>query len=125
MIKSSVTYFLLTLMLIHSFSQVVITVDYLVNQESITEKYCVNKDKPQLNCKGKCHLSKELKKDTERKTEGQITTSEILLFCENIYSVQLILGSTATDRKTNVFCYKKRVTTGVPGSIFHPPKMFV
>lgn len=29
---------------------------YLLNQDFITETFCVNKDKPELSCNGKCHL---------------------------------------------------------------------
>lgn len=33
---------------------------YELNVEYITEKFCENKEKPQLQCNGKCHLAKEL-----------------------------------------------------------------
>lgn len=33
---------------------------YELNVESIVKQYCVNKDKPQLRCNGKCHLAKKL-----------------------------------------------------------------
>ena len=31
-----------------------------INQAEITEKYCINKDKPMMDCNGKCYLSKQL-----------------------------------------------------------------
>ena len=44
---------------------------YELNIDYITAKYCVNKDKPEMQCNGKCHLMKELamgapKKDNAR-----------------------------------------------------------
>lgn len=33
---------------------------YELNIDYITEKFCENKAKPQLQCNGKCHLAKEL-----------------------------------------------------------------
>lgn len=36
--------------------------DYQVHKERITELFCVNKDKPNLHCNGKCHLAKQLRK---------------------------------------------------------------
>jgi len=33
-----------------------------MNQKEITEKYCENKDKPEMECCGKCHLEKQLNK---------------------------------------------------------------
>lgn len=35
------------------------------NQSLITELYCINKDKPALNCQAKCYLSKNLSQDTQ------------------------------------------------------------
>lgn len=34
---------------------------YGLNIDYIIETYCVNKDKPELNCNGKCHLMQQLK----------------------------------------------------------------
>jgi len=40
------------------------------NLEAMVEEYCVNKNKPQLKCNGKCHLSKKFtnayKKDNHK-----------------------------------------------------------
>lgn len=34
-----------------------------MNQEEITLEFCVNKDKPELQCDGKCHLAKKLEQE--------------------------------------------------------------
>ena len=49
-------------MLIQSLQGFVILLNWKLNQNEITEKYCENKAEPMLNCNGKCHLSKQLKK---------------------------------------------------------------
>ncbi len=36
--------------------------DYSINKNYISEFLCVNKDKPDLGCEGKCHLNKQIKK---------------------------------------------------------------
>lgn len=42
---------------------------YGLNINYIIEKYCVNKDKPELHCNGKCHLAKQLEViDTKNNT---------------------------------------------------------
>lgn len=33
---------------------------YQLNIDYIIETYCINKDKPELKCNGKCHLTKQL-----------------------------------------------------------------
>ena len=46
--------------------------EYAINKDFIATVLCINKDKPELKCNGKCHLTKQLKKaaDTnENKTE--------------------------------------------------------
>lgn len=40
-------------------------IHFYLNQDEIAEKYCENKDKPELKCHGKCHLNKELKIDQQ------------------------------------------------------------
>ncbi len=38
-------------------------VEYVVNYDYIVNVLCDNKDKPQLNCEGKCYLAKQLAKE--------------------------------------------------------------
>ncbi len=46
--------------------------NWKINQEIITQKYCVNKDKPMLHCDGKCYLMKKMNQlDLEGKQERQ------------------------------------------------------
>ena len=46
--------------------------NWKINQEIITQKYCVNKDKPMLHCDGKCYLMKKMNQlDLEEKQERQ------------------------------------------------------
>jgi hypothetical protein len=46
--------------------------NWKINQELITQKYCVNKDKPMLHCVGKCYLMKKMNQlDLEEKQERQ------------------------------------------------------
>lgn len=39
----------------------IVTFHYFFNKTEIIELFCVNKEKPQLQCNGKCHLAQELK----------------------------------------------------------------
>lgn len=38
-------------------------VEYVVNYDYIVKVLCENKDRPELQCNGKCHLTKELAKE--------------------------------------------------------------
>lgn len=90
-------------------------VDYVVNFDYIVNVLCENKDKPEMNCNGKCHLSKELAKeagnDNKNPFRNQISNSEIpqVLIVENI----------------SEFCFQNEIDLSFPGEIgyrsnFHP-----
>ncbi|WP_405563641.1 hypothetical protein [Polaribacter sp. Asnod6-C07] len=38
---------------------------YQLNIDYIIETYCVNKNKPELQCNGKCHLAKQISNDID------------------------------------------------------------
>ena len=60
-----------TMLLFCSSQSTLLLVDYHVNQD-FYELHCENKAKPELNCHGKCQLSK---------TENQKPQSQLLLIC--------------------------------------------
>jgi len=47
-----------------NFIQLELLAWYKLNKISITERYCVNKDKPAMKCCGKCYLQKQLNRVT-------------------------------------------------------------
>ncbi len=47
------------------FKPVFPVIEYGVNYDYISQVLCVNKDKPQMHCNGKCHLMKEMAKEAE------------------------------------------------------------
>lgn len=52
-------------------------VDYLINKEYIVEHYCVNKDKPEMECDGKCYLVNQLKQASDDHEESSSAVSLI------------------------------------------------
>ena len=53
---------LLLVMAAYLIIPVVPVIDYLINKDYIAKNLCINKDKPQSCCKGKCHMVKQLQK---------------------------------------------------------------
>lgn len=41
-------------------------IDYVLNYDYIQKELCENKEKPKMNCHGKCYLKKEIKKVEEK-----------------------------------------------------------
>lgn len=54
--------FLLSILALPLSIKTYLYIDYTLNKEEITQKYCENKDKPEMECNGCCHLKKELNK---------------------------------------------------------------
>ena len=49
---------------------------YETHLSEIIEKYCVNKDKPELQCNGQCHLAKEINAvDTSKDGKAVVNVS--------------------------------------------------
>mgnify|MGYP006921589247 CR=1 FL=1 len=68
----------------------ILTLNYFYNQTEIADLFCINKDKPQLKCNGKCHLATQMDK-------VEIEEEEELPFNSNINSHNLEITSILID----------------------------
>lgn len=51
---------------------------FQLNIDYIIEKYCVNKDVPEMSCNGKCHLSKQLLSSSSNDGDSNNSTLHIV-----------------------------------------------
>lgn len=78
-----------------------IFIDFKLNQESIAEAHCINKDKPEMNCDGKCYLKKQLektKKDKKPLQSPRYFESEWV-----VYSSEIVLTDFTLSVQENIF----------------------
>jgi hypothetical protein len=77
MFKRFLALLLIALIVSANFTRLFIYAGFEVNQKYIAEKLCENRNKPWLNCHGRCYLMKKIKQaeDKERSTERQIQKS--------------------------------------------------
>jgi hypothetical protein len=59
----------------------VIFLDYQFNKSYIIQNYCINKNRPQLHCDGKCYLAKKIQA-TQEKEENQSKITVYKLWLE-------------------------------------------
>lgn len=100
-------------------------IEYAVNYDYISKVLCVNKEKPKLQCNGKCHLTKELAKASENEkpisSDKKVASHEFeTLFFEEIKSFLIrpvyFDNNTKTDSNySNLYFYLES------SSVFHPP----
>lgn len=101
-------------------------VEYAVNYDYIATVLCINKDKPEMKCNGKCHLMKELAKssqeDNEQPREKRTMVSEShVLFFEEIFDFGLApVSYPMAAIGCNAF-YSDLYSHMDSHSIFHPP----
>ncbi|MEW7278426.1 hypothetical protein ABW636_07505 [Aquimarina sp. 2201CG1-2-11] len=60
---------------------------YQLNMDTIIKKYCINKERPRLQCNGKCYLMNQMKAKTQSSSEEKqnivISESFIPLFYQD------------------------------------------
>jgi hypothetical protein len=94
-------------------------INYVINIESITKNYCVNKDKPQLHCNGNCQLSKKLNTtNTNESTSIPNIESLFLSFYEEIFTINFQNGFII---KLNLNVFKNINFSNFIISIITPP----
>lgn len=69
MMKRLVSIFLLSLYALAMLKPVLPFIEYAANKDYISEVLCINKDKVEMQCNGKCHLTAQLKKQNEKKED--------------------------------------------------------
>jgi len=97
-------------------------VNYWMNRDFIASVLCENKDKPELECNGKCHLKKQIQEHTEDKNEGQEVSNRLMVeFFQTSDAIEFtILMETAEEEFCN---YSEPLTVGFSSSVFHPPQV--
>jgi len=94
-------------------------VEYAINYDYISKVLCINKDKPELQCNGKCQLMQKLEKQQDDDFKS-------LRIVQEDYPIGFVELLKITSRK--VISVKKEVFSSVNNylylfitSVFHPP----
>ncbi|MDY3351743.1 hypothetical protein PG357_07060 [Riemerella anatipestifer] len=80
LVKKVLAYIMLAIIMLVSFQQSIVVVHFKLNQSFIEANYCINKDKPQMNCHGKCYLEKELKDNQQDDVLVGLSLYETVVF---------------------------------------------
>lgn len=114
---------LLLIILFQCSFKTAITVSFFMNKDYIARILCINKDKPRLNCNGKCYLQKQLEK--EKKSELPIPgiskdkTETIFILSSDIFHVVNNTKYTVCENEPPAIQGRQ-----FSREIFHPPSLF-
>ncbi len=98
---------------------------YQLNIDYIVEKYCVNKERPKLNCNGKCYLMSQMKAKTQPSKEKSDTIIIVeafipLFFQEN--SIQIKNTNPFVAEQSPNWKIKYLHLKTISKDIDHPPE---
>ena len=98
-------------------------VEYVLNQDYIAEFLCINKEKPELQCKGKCHLVKELEKQQENEPNSlRVSLENYPIGFVTIFKINPF-QSFIVSTKNKLFSYQKLYHFDYNYSAFQPPDL--
>lgn len=107
-------------MLSGNFSRLFIYAGYELNKSYIASTLCENKAKPQLQCKGKCYLSKKIK-EAEQREKKQERTSQKDCSMDAVITQKLALKSPFCSITTTKIINPLFILSEYSPLIFHPP----
>ncbi len=102
--------------------------EYIMNYDYIVNVLCENKDKPKLNCDGKCYLAKQLAKESEHNDKNPFgekqskTEIQHIVFFQSLLQVdiesQLFRARRDNFKRAQVLLFKL-----FTADILHPPEL--
>lgn len=124
LVKQSIAIFLVLAISFQVCSKLVVVSWFSINQEVLTELFCINKQKIETHCNGKCYLNKKLKETDQETQQGSTTpvkhksSTEEVWFCELelCFIVPALAGKSTVPVSANHYSFQ------TPTSIFQPPR---
>jgi len=121
MFRQITTILLLAAFSLQVFNKAILVADYYLNCSAYIEK-CENKAVPEMNCEGKCVVSKKMK-DEEKKEQN----SELKRQGTEIVCLKTAYTSLVPENFTLVRIFNKNYCFCIPANyrseIFHPPAL--
>lgn len=120
--RQGIAIFFAFLMLSVSCRELIQYAAFKFNQEYISDVFCINKDKPEMKCDGKCYLKKTLdtaKEEKQSKTLPPPDEKSILIYFEWPYNASVAFISL---KPRPLFNYIESYSSQSGMEILHPPE---
>lgn len=103
---------------------------YKLNEKSITEKYCVNKNVKGSCCKGSCHLNKTISKAENEGNKNpfsalNLKVKEVEVYLQHFYQINIEGLGNFTISSNNKINYSAAILKGVTQTPIKPPTVLV
>lgn len=129
MLKRLSILLMLAIVLNQTFSTIGTLVAFEMNRQYISEVLCVNKNRPEMHCNGKCVLMQRVQNEVDRASEkGQqmlrnLIERDVVVFFENYKLPIFQKDDIAIPRNKINVLYINRKPQSEHTDIFHPPAL--
>ncbi|OAQ39695.1 hypothetical protein A5893_08920 [Pedobacter psychrophilus] len=123
MIKKVSCILLILLISLSSFTRLFYFAGYELNKDYIAKNLCINKDKPEMQCNGKCFLTRKIaeaekqQQSQERKTQKDLTQQIMLI---TTFHIKFFNLNSVTENSV----YQNNYSYIKSSSFYHPPPTF-
>lgn len=95
---------------------------YYLDTSDFIERLCENKDKPEMQCNGKCHLKKVVENNTndDKLPFKDVNFKEILLYVVEPTKYEFVNSSSIKVQKIN---YNNLYAYSLAKALDHPPQV--
>jgi len=123
-LKNIISIFFSLLILCQSFSKVWIIISFKINQDYIAKVLCVNRDKPEVSCNGKCALMKDLKADEgqdKKQLPKKSKEQKEITYCFEILPWLIVepIENVVSKKHPTFYLYPRSISHLM--RVFHPP----
>jgi len=94
--------------------------EYVLNQDYIAEVLCINRDKPMLNCDGKCYLAKMIKEQQEEEHQD-IPSADLREYPIGFVSILSCNFEKVIIATTLISFYQNLKEEQFLSTVYHPP----
>lgn len=104
-----------------NFTRFFVYAGFELNKSYITTVLCENKDKPELNCNGKCFLSKKIKQVEEKERKQEQQTQRKMFQESFIVTASLLFNNNLLPIRKISFRENPEALPDGNSDILHPP----
>jgi hypothetical protein len=109
-------------LLLQPVHDLLIVLQYVINKEFFATVLCINRDKPELGCAGKCQVTEQLKEKEKKKNDQKGLASEKIDL--QLYLPVSIERPQPPDKsEEHDLRHPAALPHAPPRSIFHPPRI--
>ncbi len=122
--KIAISILLMILLTFQVLLKTVLVVEYSMNKAYIAATLCINRERPELCCEGKCYLQRSINKsnEAEQKTIPYSLKEKESVYC--IHSFDFNFFSSVLMNQLRVYpMHADAAVISVSRSVFHPPPL--